>query len=491
MDLLPAVSALADAHRAATDDEHKSTWGQFFTPGDIAAFMAGWIDAAPDRDVTVLDAGAGTGILGIAAALALFSSGARSVHLVAVEAEAGAREGLARSLTLLQGRFGSRLRITIRGEDFLDLHQPRLGVEPLPKVDVAIGNPPYFKMSPTEQRGGDAPNVYARFMEVATDHLRPGGQLIYIVPRSFTSGLYYKRFRRMLHEKLSLERVHVFDSRREAFSEDEVLQENIIGAWRKGPAGVTVRMSASTGAGDLDEARVYEAPRALVFPPGDPQGAVFLPTSRQDAAILQTVRSWPGRLNDYELEVSTGPVVAFRTDKLLSAESSASVPMLWMQHVRANGVTWPLGSRFRKAEHIRSDAGEKLLVPNRTYILMRRFSPKEEARRLTITVLEGGSLPGGWLGLENHLNFIHRPGGHLPSALAWGLAAVLASSLIDDYFRILSGNTQVSATEIRGLPLPSLPTLNALGEAVLQVGGEVLGRQAELDQLVAGALLPS
>jgi adenine-specific DNA-methyltransferase len=95
--------------------------------------------------------------------------------------------------------------------------------------------------------------------------------------------------------------------------------------------------------------------------------------------------------------------------------------------------------------------------------LLRRFSAKEDERRLVAAPYLRDALPGPVLGLENHLNFIHSEGGELPPRLAVALAALLNSSLFDAYFRLSNGNTQVSATELRALPLPPPPRLAALG----------------------------
>ena len=54
---------------------------------------------------------------------------------------------------------------------------------------------------------------------------------------------------------------------------------------------------------------------------------------------------------------------------------------------------------------------------------------------------------------------------------AHGLAALLGSRLIDSFFRIQSGNTQVSATEIRALPLPPAAQIREIGAAVLAAPG--------------------
>ncbi len=472
---LDAVDLASRARLAKGMEEERKRWGQYFTGPRIAAFMASLPDlpepaSAPIR---VLDPGAGTGILGIALCERLLDESGSRVHLVAVEPEPCAR-GLLRQMLEAMGAREPRLTFEILDADFLLLGQPLLGQRTLPCFDLAIANPPYFKMSPTLDRGGDAPNIYARFMEVTARLLKPGGQMVFIVPRSFASGVYFKCFRTRLHGSMSLERVHSFDSRRDAFRDQEVLQENTVVLYQKSqPQSAVVQVSVSQGADDLADIAFHEFPAARLFVPGDPERILHLPVPGDDPEANRMPR-WPGRLRALGFEISTGPVVAFRATEHLrtAAEGEATVPLLWMQHVRADGVRWPLGTALRKPEHVRTDAPEKMLVPNRTYVLMRRFSAKEERRRLTATVLPGGQLPGRLLGLENHLNFIHRPGGELSLAEAWGIATVLSSALADRYFRSVSGNTQVNATEIRTMPFPDAATLRRLGElATTRAGG--------------------
>ncbi len=64
------------------------------------------------------------------------------------------------------------------------------------------------------------------------------------------------------------------------------------------------------------------------------------------------------------------------------------------------------------------------------------------------------------------MNYIYRRRGTLAPEEARGLSTLLNSALIDRYFRILNGNTQVNATELRALPLPPLAVIRKLGQAV-------------------------
>ena len=94
-----------------------------------------------------------------------------------------------------------------------------------------------------------------------------------------------------------------------------------------------------------------------------------------------------------------------------------------------------------------------LLVKNTSQIILRRFSAKEEPRRITAAVLPDGAFGTDLIALENHWNYVYRPGGALSYEEAMGMAAFLNSTLVDRYFRITNGNTQVNATELRKLPL--------------------------------------
>ena len=116
---------------------------------------------------------------------------------------------------------------------------------------------------------------------------------------------------------------------------------------------------------------------------------------------------------------------------------------------------------------------KKLLVEDSSYVLLRRFSAKEEKHRLVAAPLIRGSLNAGMVGLENHLNYIRAVARLLDDDLAYGLSALLNSTFLDRYFRISNGNTQVSATELRAMPLPSEEDIRSIGvEAQARFGTE-------------------
>ena len=329
-----------------------------------------------------------------------------------------------------------------------------------------IANPPYLKLAGHDQRARafahavhGQPNIYALFMASCASLLRPGGAFGFITPRSWTNGAYFRALRTHLFARLALDGLHLFDSRQAHFQADAVLQEALITWATAGKPQATIGVSTSAGASDLNDSKVYSWPAHRVL--GDaPEQMVAIP----DAQTAHGLGSLHLRLQDLGLKVSTGAVVGFRAAAHLRRQSGPTTqPMLWMPHVRSMRIEWP---RQHRAEHIEhNDNSAWMLLPNQPMVLLRRFSPKEDARRITAAPYLG-QLPGSHIGLENHLNVIHPVAGHLSCAAARGLAAYLNSRPVDNHLRSVLGSTQVNAIELRNLPVPDRTALDAIGCAV-------------------------
>jgi len=109
---------------------------------------------------------------------------------------------------------------------------------------------------------------------------------------------------------------------------------------------------------------------------------------------------------------------------------------------------------------------QDLLLPSGHYVLTKRFSAKEERRRVVAAIYAPSTISPPFVGFENHLNYFHSRGNGLSENLAKGLALYLNSSLFDRYFRLFSGHTQVNATDLRKMRYPSYEQLLRLGAHV-------------------------
>ncbi len=461
--------------------------GQFFTPPSVARFM-GRLGVEATKPRHVLDPGAGTGILAAAVCEAL-PPGAGPVHVDAFESDSLAanmcEEVLTHTTKWCETELGVQVTFRVSQADFIARHAEQLRPSLYSDdrgagYDLAILNPPYFKLQKNDPRAVAAgalvhgqPNIYSLFMGISASLLSEDGVLVSITPRSFAHGDYFRLFRQHLFGVVVPEAIHLFRSRKDAFRKDQVLQENAILLLRRiAPSrGATVRISESSGIADLGHVESRSVPLRDVVDLQSADLTLRIPTSSDDDVIVEFLREhWRNTLKAMRISVSTGPVVAFRSLECLSDEPGSDVvPLLWLNNVRALGVEWP-ASASSKPQYILSEPQyHKLLVSNdANYVLMRRFTAKEEQRRLTAAPLQARELPGDFIGLENHLNYIYRTDVSLTLEEAAGLAALLNCALLDRYVRISNGNTQVNASELRNLPLPPHEAIVALGRAVLQ-----------------------
>lgn len=473
----------------------RSELGQYLTPAPVARLMAGMFERHP-REVRLLDAGAGVGSLTAAFVEAAIGWDTKPERIVATayEVDPGLVPYLKDSLGLCAEACrdaGIAFESSVEGEDFIeaavDMLDAGLFAKPLQLFNAAILNPPYRKIhSESEARrlvravGVETSNLYTAFLALVVKLLEPGGELVAITPRSFCNGPYFKPFRALFLGSMAINRVHVFETRDRAFEDDEVLQENVImQAVRGEPQPHRVLVTANeTPEDDMTVRRV--AAEELVRP-GDTGMFIRVVTDDLGVQVAERMEGLPATLAHLGLEVSTGRVVDFRAKPYLRAEPGArSAPLIYPGHFASGFVEWPkLGTKKPNAIVVAEET-RPLLMPAGFYVLVKRFSSKEERRRVVAAIYDPARVDPGEVAFENHLNVYHRRGAGLPELLAKGLAVFLNSTLVDVYFRQFSGHTQVNATDLRSFRYPEVAALERLGESV----GAKMPGQDEVDRLV-------
>lgn len=409
-----------------------------------------------------------------------------SLHLVAVECDESVLPHLRATLDACKAAGQHRITAEVIEEDFILSGTGLDANEVLSSgFDLVIQNPPYRKLgtaSPLREAmkraGVDAPNLYAAFLALSTAALCPGGQLVAITPRSFFNGPYFGAFRRYLLDHLALDRVHVFESRSTVFADTGVLQENVIFSGTVDGERETVTLSISTG--HNDEVATREVPYGEVVHPNDPHRFIRLTTNAEDTVVAGVMLALPCSLRELGIEVSTGRVVDFRSRAALHADDPGgeAFPLIYPANLRDGGVQWPRSIRKPQFFAPAEPKDHALLLPEGWYTVLKRFSAKEERRRIVASVWSPVEHPGP-VAFENHLNVFHINGAGMDEPSARGLAVWLNSSLVDRFFRTFSGHTQVNATDLRTLRFPTLDTLRQLGEHATP------SEQADIDALIS------
>lgn len=495
-DVLQAPAALqfldhADTVRRAigprTSQKHKSELGQFMTPSPVARFMAALFPAATLQTCRLLDAGAGVGALSCAFLDRWTAGGFKfgNVEATAYEIDPALRAHLESALKRYAGT--SSLSFEVVVGDFIELMTSK-NLQDQACFTHAILNPPYKKISSASSHrqalrsvGIETVNLYSAFVALAVALMAPGGQVVAIIPRSFCNGPYYKPFREFILSRASLKHMHLFASRSKAFKDDDVLQENVILLLERDGLQGDVTVSTSTDDTFCDlETHTHRFDR-IIFP-SDPERFIHVPTSTELGAIERSsaVRH---SLADIGLKVSTGPVVDFRMkEHLRDMPEAGAVPLLYPGHFVGMRTEWPKQGKKPNAIVLNQDT-ERWLYPNGFYCVVRRFSSKEERRRITASMIDPAAFGNATvIGLENHLNVFHEGRQGLPEALARGLSMFLNTSAVDEHFRRFNGHTQVNATDLKGMTYPSRADLMILGR---WAGGRDELSQDQIDEQFA------
>lgn len=482
--------AIADlTHREACQqllDGRRSQLGQYMTPAVIARFMVSLFYYT--KQVRLLDAGAGTGTLSAAFLDAALQRGI-NIEVDAWEIDPILHHYLQITFEQYALYEQEKINIHLHLADFIEdaSFKVQMGADKL--YTHAILNPPYKKINAQSHHrqllrkvGIETVNLYTSFVALAILLLENGGELVAIIPRSFCNGSYYRPFRELLLKHCAILRIHLFESRSKAFGADDVLQENIIIHLCKGAEQKQVMVSISHDA-RFDDYQENYFTFVQIVKPDDAEHFIHIPTSH---AVTDMPALSQHTLADLEMNVSTGAVVDFRVKDYWSAQpASGTVPLLYPHHFSTGQLIWPKTYKAKpNALHL-TPVSRKWLLPNAHYVLVKRFSSKEEKRRIVAYHFKPERFDVDWLGFENHWNVFHCNKNGLDATLAAGLAIFLNSTVLDVWFRVFSGHTQVNATDLRTLRYPSRMQLLTLGELA---NSHASPNQQTIDQWVANLL---
>jgi len=473
------ADSLGLQYTSTVNKEHKKKEGQFFTPNEIANFMGKIASSPKSNHLSILDPGCGTAILSCSLIEHLVNFNIQSVNLVAYETDNKLLVYTRKSLENLKRWLSEKNIIftyTLVANDFiedmalaLDIHKE--------SFDYIISNPPYFKLSKDDSRikllkhlVKGQPNIYSFFMAVSVNLLKPSGELIFIVPRSFTSGQYFNSFRDYFFRHINLNFIHLFKSRNKTFDRDNVLQETLILKGSK-ITSETVILSTSEGIRDLNQSIQNNYNIKQIIDLNSEAKILYLPTTDFEKKVMLLFKSWKNKLIDFDIQISTGPVVSFRSKEFLfdNYENSEQylTPLYWLHNVTKMAIEWPI-FLSTKSQYINiTEMSKKALIPNKNYVFLRRFSSKDDKSRLIASPYFKESNSTELIGVENKLNYIYRLKGELQRNETIGISALLNSEIFDTYFRTFNGNINVSATEIRLMPFPDIQEIKELGNNLM------------------------
>lgn len=455
--------------------------GQFFTSKETAVYMANMFDFSilPEH-VSICDPGSGTGVLS-AALVDLLNEEKRvkTIQLTCYETDPDVQELLIQNLELIKMMSDIPLEYNLITESYLlsqyhDFEEDLLASTNPPKYDLIIANPPYLRIMrddpsalamPTVVHG--APNLYFLFAAMSLFNLKPNSEMVYIIPRSWTSGAYFARFRDYLLSYGKLFHIHLFVSRDKVFKEEVVLQETMIIKLRKvNIAPDRVLITSSNSNNDFENVTTITVPYRTVV--AGREKYVFLPTNDDDIKVIEKIHNYERTMPEEGLRMRTGIVVDFRQqNELRKTPGEHVVPLFYSQHIRDGRVNHnPSGKDYEWIV----DEKPGLIQKNKNYVFCKRFTAKEEKRRLQCGVYQADDFAEyNVIGTQNKINYVDSvDGSEMDLPTTYGIYTLLNSTLFDMYYRVLNGSTQVNSTEINSIPVPPIEIIREMGRRLLE-----------------------
>lgn len=480
-------------------NQNKEKLEQFFSSAPLASLMASMLNYDKEQ-IKILDPGAGVGSLFAACIDEILRRDfkPKEISVTAYEIDDSLYEYIKNVFEICGNACkekGIKFSAELIEKDFIIDSTERLGglFSSTPSYfNCIIMNPPYGKINVDskihrilENSGMDNTNFYSAFVSIAEHLLEKNGELVSITPRSFCNGLYFKPFRIQFLQKMNIIRIHMFNSRHISFRDDKVLQENIIMYATKDRNNLSKSIIISSSDGPEDDLiSIQEVDKNKVISPNDPEMFIRIVPDQIEGKIAKNMESLKHTLTDLGLQVSTGKVVDFRALEHIAYKSSANtVPLIHPFNLQNGYVVWP--SDQKKPGNIKVVAETKsLLVSKGNYVLTKRFSTKEEPKRVVAAVYDSNKINAPHIAFENRINYYHSNGRGIDIYLANGLSIFLNSTFLDSYFRQFSGHTQVNATDLRNIKYPSLEQLKVLGR---HISGNYPNQQ-EIDEMVSNEI---
>ena len=324
--------------------------GRFFTKKGSAALMSVMARGASKESVSILDPGAGTGILSAALLERLcLGGGLKAVRLVCYENDAMMLPMLENNLTRLRRRakhdHGVRLSFEIRRENFV-----LSAKEEEERFDYVITNPPSAllpkdcaELEAVGELCAGATDIAFLFLALSMRLLSDGGELIALVPTAYASGVYLDRIRLSMEKEGYLQKMHLFAAKPKAGGRSTAGRGDMIVKYVKSarPEGATVTVTSSLSDGDGGDITVLP-PLPYERVVNSETGALLLLKSVDEAETLAMVEAFPETMSSLGLRMRTGLTLESRyPDSLRDSATEGAIPLIHPKSIRDGIVHLP------------------------------------------------------------------------------------------------------------------------------------------------------
>lgn len=287
------------------------------------------------------------------------------------------------------------------------------------KYDYIIGNPPYFELKLNEEikkkyfdiiKG--RVNIFSLFIKTGLDLLKDGGYLAYVVPPSMNNGAYFSKLREYIIKNSSLEYLHIIDG-----------ADNFHLANQK----VMLIILKKTNSKKSSK-YIFKKNGITIF--------------TEDKKFLNKAYKNTVSLKDIGYTVKTGNIIWNEHKEKLTNDKNNSTLLIWASNINNGKII--IGYTKGKPQYIKNISND-LIIKSRVVVVNRITGSSKEINIKAAIVNEKEFV------CENHVNVIYMSKNANCNYSLEDIFKALQDKTNIKVMRLISGNTQISKTELERL----------------------------------------
>ena len=287
------------------------------------------------------------------------------------------------------------------------------------KYDYIIGNPPYFELKLNEEikkkyfdiiKG--RVNIFSLFIKTGLDLLKDGGYLAYVVPPSMNNGAYFSKLREYITKNSSLEYLHIIDG-----------ADNFHLANQK----VMLIILKKTNSKKSSK-YIFKKNGITIF--------------TEDKKFLNKAYKNTVSLKDIGYTVKTGNIIWNEHKEKLTNDKNNSTLLIWASNINNGKII--IGYTKGKPQYIKNISND-LIIKSRVVVVNRITGSSKEINIKAAIVNEKEFV------CENHVNVIYMSKNANQNYSLEDIFKALQDKTNIKVMRLISGNTQISKTELERL----------------------------------------
>lgn len=287
------------------------------------------------------------------------------------------------------------------------------------EFDFVIGNPPYFEFKPNDkikEKFSDVisgrPNIFSMFIKLGLEMLKPNGYLAYVVSPSMNNGAYFSKLREYIIKNANIEYMDILQSP-EIFH--DALQTVMI-----------IVLKKRKNKGDY----IFTRNNISIF-------------SSKPSRLINAFRG-KTTLGELGFKVKTGKIVWNQHKQKLTNLKKSAVLLIWSHNITNDGIVL---NNKNKPQYIKFDSYD-----TGPAIVVNRVSGSPTNLNLKAAVIQHGTK----FLAENHVNVIYPPEilkkpTKKNITIMNNIAEQISSEKTINLMKLITGNTQISKTELEKL----------------------------------------